>query len=172
MFDKNYSFQGTHAKYVNKLTAKFDDKNQLFNRNIDVYIMAPVVGFLYQRKADINLGETTTIFTEQLIKEKDNLLFNYRLIMLLDKDNVPDIEERIHKAFRSFGSEEAKSDEALYEKYVMGGVEVLYEKLIEQSHGADDYLKYLYDFLEEIDERYNQDVGVDVINDLCLIAKG
>lgn len=30
MFDKEYSFKGTHAEKVNKLTAKFDDKNQLF----------------------------------------------------------------------------------------------------------------------------------------------
>lgn len=27
MFDKEYSFKGTHAEKVNKLTAKFDDKN-------------------------------------------------------------------------------------------------------------------------------------------------
>ncbi len=33
MFDKEYSFKGTHAEKVNKLTAKFDDKNQLFKRN-------------------------------------------------------------------------------------------------------------------------------------------
>ena len=33
MFDKEYSFKGSHAEKVNKLTAKFDDKNQLFKRN-------------------------------------------------------------------------------------------------------------------------------------------
>lgn len=32
MFDKEYSFKGTHAEKVNKLTAKFDDKNQLAPR--------------------------------------------------------------------------------------------------------------------------------------------
>lgn len=46
MFDKEYSFKGSHAEKVNRLTAKFDDKNQLFKRNLDVYIMAPIVGFL------------------------------------------------------------------------------------------------------------------------------
>ena len=40
MFDKEYSFKGTHAEKVNKLTAKFDDKNQLFKRNLDVYMMS------------------------------------------------------------------------------------------------------------------------------------
>ena len=59
MFDKEYSFKGTHAEKVNKLTAKFDGKNQLFKRNLDVYMMAPIVGFLYQRKADVNTGDGT-----------------------------------------------------------------------------------------------------------------
>lgn len=46
MFDKEYSFKGTHADKVVKLTAKFDDKNSIFKRNLDVYMMAPIVGFL------------------------------------------------------------------------------------------------------------------------------
>lgn len=58
MFDKEYSFKGTHAEKVNKLTAKFDDKNQLFKRNLDVYMMAPIVGFCF-RKADVNSGDGT-----------------------------------------------------------------------------------------------------------------
>ena len=89
MFDKEYSFKGTHAEKVNKLTAKFDDKNQLFKRNLDVYMMAPIVGFLYQRKADVNTGDgtqkPTKIFPQQLIENGDDLAFTYRLIMLLDK---------------------------------------------------------------------------------------
>lgn len=89
MFDKEYSFKGSHAEKVNKLTAKFDDKNQLFKRNLDVYMMAPVVGFLYQRKADANTGDgnqkPTKIFPQQLIENSDDLVFAYRLIMLLDK---------------------------------------------------------------------------------------
>lgn len=89
MFDKEYSFKGSHAEKVNKLTAKFDDKNQLFKRNLDVYMMALVVGFLYQRKADANTGDgnqkPTKIFPQQLIENSDDLVFAYRLIMLLDK---------------------------------------------------------------------------------------
>ena len=93
MFDKEYSFKGTHADKVVKLTAKFDDKNSIFKRNLDVYMMAPIVGFLYQRKAESNNdGEqkTTKIFPEQLIGNRDDLAFNYRLIMLLDKKYEPD----------------------------------------------------------------------------------
>ena len=154
MFDKEYSFKGTHAEKVNKLTAKFDGKNQLFKRNLDVYMMAPIVGFLYQRKADVNTGDgtqkPTKIFPQQLIDNGDDLAFTYRLIMLLDKKNSNSLDERIDKAFRQFNSAQAEDDEKLYEQYVLGGVDVLYEKLMESANGTEDYLKNLYDFYEKI----------------------
>ena len=34
MFDKEYSFKGSHAEKVDQLTAKFDDENQLFHQSI------------------------------------------------------------------------------------------------------------------------------------------
>lgn len=175
MFDKEYSFKGTHADKVNKLTAKFDDKNQLFKRNLDVYIMAPIVGFLYQRKSGPNNGDgtqkPTKIFPEQLMNNTDDLAFNYRLIMLLDKKNAVAADERVDKAFRNYNSPQAESDEELYEQYVLGGVDVLYEKLIETARGTEDYLKNLYDFMEEMDERYNQTIDLDQIGELCRLAK-
>lgn len=173
MFDKEYSFKGSHAEKVNRLTAKFDDKNQLFKRNLDVYIMAPIVGFLYQRKAEANIGDgtQTKIFPEQLIKNRDDLAFNYRLIMLLDKKNAPQVDERVDKAFRLFNSDKAGTDEALYDQYVLGGVDILYEKLMENASGPDEYLKNLYDFMEEMDERYNQTIDPDRISELCKLAK-
>lgn len=174
MFDKEYSFKGTHAEKVNKLTAKFDDKNQLFKRNLDVYMMAPIVGFLYQRKGELNNGDgnqkPTKIFPQQLIENADDLIFNYRLIMLLNK-NGGSIDERVDKAFRKFNSEEASDDEKLYEQYVLGGVDVLYEKLIETATSSEDYLKNLYDFMEEIDDRYNKSIDTDNITELCRLAK-
>ena len=171
MFDKEYSFRGIHAEKVNKLTAKFDDSTKLFERNFDVYMIAPIVGFMYGRKADIDKSsdETTKIFTDILMREKPNLMFNYRLIMLLDKENEPDLDKRIDKAFRLYEKEEAKSDEELYEQYVRGGVDVLYEKLMENAESPEDYIKNLYDFIEEFDERYN--VSAEGISDLCSLAR-
>ena len=48
MFDKQYRFTGTHAEKVNVLTAIFDEtaKAKLFERNLDVYINAPIVAHL------------------------------------------------------------------------------------------------------------------------------
>lgn len=174
MFDKEYAFKGTHAYRVNKLTAKFDDKNSIFKRNLDVYMVAPIVGFLYQRTAEANNdGEQrpTKIFPEQLISNKDDLAFIYRLIMLLDKKHEPNIEKRIDKAFRNYNSERAGEDEKLFDSYVLGGVEILYEKIMENTNSAEAYLGNLYDFMEEIDERYNQKVDKEHIEELCRLAK-
>ena len=173
MFDKEYAFKGSHAEKVIKLTAKIDDRNQIFKRNYDVYLMAPIVGFLYQRKAETdNSGDKTTkIFPEILMNNSDDLAFNYRLIMLLDKKNEPDIEGRVDKAFRLYNSDKAAEDEKLYDQYVLGGVDVLYEKIIGTGTSAADYLSTLYDFMEEMDERYNQVIDTDHIVELCKLAK-
>lgn len=173
MFDKEYSFKGTHAEKVIKLTAEFDrNKNKLFSTNYDVYIMAAIVGFMYKRKSDIDKGtETTKIFPDKLIKEQSDLIFTYRLIMLLDSDNEANFEERVNKAFRYYGSDKAVQDEQLYDQYVRGGVDVLYEKLISSANSEEDYLKNLYDFMEEFDNRYNQSILTENIMDLCRLAR-
>jgi len=173
MFDKEYSFRGAHAEKVIQLTADFDrNHNKLFKRNLDVYIMDPIIGFLYQEKDEVDKsGETTKIFPEQLLNEQSTLQFNYRLIMLLDDRHEKDFEERVNKAFRYYGGEKAKPDEALYEQYVLGGVNILHRKLIESAKSEEDYLTNLYDFIEEFDERYNQSVSTDDISNLCRLAR-
>lgn len=168
MFDKEYAFKGKHSQMVQDLTKKFDVKNnQLFQRNYDVYLLAPIIGFLYQRKAEVDMTQDinpTKIFGDILIKNSDDLMFNFRLIMLLDKNNEPNPEKRIEKAFRGNKDE---SDEALYESYVRGGVEVLYEKLMNGVNSPDDYVNRLYDFLEEFNERYNQNIDMEQTLEFC-----
>ncbi len=165
MFDKEYSFRGKHAEMVKKLTAKFDENNdKLFERNVDVYKMAPIVGFLYGKKAEIDKdnGVTPTkIFTDALMKEERDLKFAYVLITLLSDKKEKTIEDRMDQVFRFYETEKAKEDEENFERYVLGGVEILYEKLIEKS---DDYLRNLYDFMEEFDNRY-RNVTTDEILD-------
>lgn len=172
MFDKEYAFKGKHADMVRDLTKEFDmQKNKFFPRNYDVYLLAPIVGFLYQRKADVDLTkgiEPTKIWGTMLINNIDDLMFNYRLIMLLDKENEADPEARIEKAFRGNNTPE---DEALYESYVRGGIEVLYEKLMDGVTSLDEYTSRLFDFLEEFDARYSQDINMDQVLELCRKAR-
>lgn len=176
MFDKEYSFKGSHAIKVNRLTASLSENNKdikIFQRNIDVYVTAPLVGFLYSRKADVDKTTTDTakIMGDRVINSKEDLKFNYRLIMLLDEKNESNAEERINKAFRYIDSEKSVFDEALFEDYVRGGIDVLYEKIIDKANSLDEYLTNLYDFLEEFEQRYNEAItSVDII-DLCKLAR-
>ena len=171
MFNRDYSFRGTHAEKVKELTAPFDNKgHKLFARNLDVYLLAPVVGFLYGRKCDFSsTPETTNVLLDAMSKEVTTLWFNYRLIILLDNENEPDFNKRIEKAFRYYDSEKAKSDEDLYEAYVRGGVDILHEKLIIPSTHPEDYTMNLYNFMEEFENKYGQ--NADEILNLVQLAK-
>ena len=171
IFNGDYQFKGTHAEKVNRLTADIGKSNKsLFNRNLDVYVLAPIIGFLYNRTAALDTsGKTANVLFDAMSKELNTLKFNYRLIMLLDKKHEPEFDNRIDKAFRFFGKPQAEPDEARYEAYVRGGVDILFEKLIEQANSEEDYLNNLYDFMEEFEERYGQ--STDEIVDLCRLAR-
>lgn len=169
MFDKQYRFTGSHAEKVNALTAIFDEdsKAKLFERNLDVYINAPLIGFLYGRKgAKDSNGEISpqNIFPEQMINASDELKYILRLIILLDTNHISNEEERLDRAFRHFGQEE---DLALFDQYVLGGVEVLYEKLIQGAGEPSEYINRLFDFLEEFNDRFNEDASREGILTLC-----
>lgn len=180
MFDKQYRFRGIHAVRVDALTSVFDDasKAKLFERNVDVYTNAPLVGFLYGRRADVDdtkNPETNQVYNQnvmgdRVIYSQEELMFNFRLIMLLDKAYEPDDEKRINKAFRRMGEDPA--DEERFDSYVRGGVDVLYEKLIEGASEPEDFANNLYDFIEEFQEKFNEDVLSEDILKLCSKQKG
>ena len=175
MFDKQYRFRGRHAVRVDELTSVFDSdsKAKLFERNVDVYVNAPIVGFLYGRTAepdDTRIPETNQVYNQnvmgdRVIYSQEELLFNFRLIMLLDKEYEPDEDVRINKAFRHMGEDPA--DEARFDSYVRGGVDVLYEKLIEGISSPDEYVMRLYDFVEEFQEKFNEEMSSEDILKLC-----
>jgi len=171
IFNDDYQFKGSHAEKVNRLTAPIGKSSKgLFNRNLDVYILAPVIGFLYNRTSDLDTsGKPANVLYAAMSKELNTLWFNYRLIMLLDNNHEPVFDNRVDKAFRLYGKPEAIPDEERYEAYVRGGVDILYEKLIEPSNTEADYLNNLYDFMEEFEERYGQ--STDEIVDLCQLAR-
>lgn len=175
MFDKQYRFRGMHAVRVNALTSVFDDAvtAKLFERNVDVYANAPLVGFLYNRRANVDdtkNPETNQIYNQnvmgdRVIYSQEELMFNFRLIMLLDKDFEPDEEKRINKAFRYVGEDPA--DEERFDSYVRGGVDLLYEKLIEGASSPEDYVNNFYDFIEEFKDKFNENISSENILELC-----
>ena len=176
MFDKQYRFKGRHALRVDQLTGAFDEisKAKLIDRNVDVYANAPLIGFLYGRTADLddtkNL-ETGQVYNQNVMGDRviyssEELQFNFRLIMLLDANYEPDVEKRIDKAFKHMGKDPA--DEERFDSYVRGGVDVLYEKLIEGATDPNDFIIRLYEFIEEFYDRFNSEIEPDVILKLCM----
>lgn len=177
MFDKPYRLRGVHSQKARELVAIFDgiSKAQFFKAAKDVYAIAPLVGFLYSRRADLDhtksqeTGEELdySIMAEQVLSVQEDLTFHFCLIMLLDNTYEPDEEARIDKAFRYVGK--VPEDEARFDEYVRGGIDVLYEKLIEGGGEPEDYVKRLYDFIEEIQERYNENIDIDALMKLCIV---
>ena len=173
MFDKEYSFKGKHAFKVKSMVKRDQEhKFPIFERNLDVYLIAPIVGFMYGRTCEIEADSNfkTDIFPEQLFNNRNDLMFNYRLIMLLADKYEPDTKERINKAFNFLNNTKVSNDEHLFNSYVLGGIDVLYEKLVENSLNIDDCLNNLYDFIEDFNERYGEKVNKDDLSDLFLLA--
>lgn len=160
MFDKEYVFRGKHAEMVKRLTAKLDDSvgRSLFKTNYDVYAIAPVVGLMYNRKAELDKGkadfDTTKIFRDKMIDEKEQLVFNYRLIMMQALKGKKTLEERTEIAFKLDDNDEARRPyDELYDSYVRGGVEIIYDKIFTGQESTDDIIKNMYTFFEEVNER-------------------
>lgn len=171
MFDKEYRLKGRHAKRVNDLTSKFDEdrKASMFDRNVDVFINAPLVGFLYNRKAEIDETknavtgevESSHIMGDRIMQSREELFYVYRLIILLDKNHEQVLNKRIDKAFRDLTPK--PEDEELFYSYMRGGIDVLYEKLIENAVTPDDYAKKLETFITEFNDMFNKEIKQDEI---------
>jgi len=176
MFDKDYTFKGKHANIVTQLTAELDSetKFKFFDRNIDVLIIAPIVGYLYGRmsKKD-DTGQITSdnikkINFDQMNRESRTLNYNYELIMLLHNKSKDDIDTRLDRAFRyENGSEEKEECYKIFEEYVLGGIEVLQEKLLNNATNIDEYIYNISNFISEYNERYNDNNLESNILDLC-----
>lgn len=177
MFDKDMIFiRGKHATYTKELVAKFNMsiKQGIFDRNLDVYLIAPIIGKLYNRKAELDktIDDDTRIHSKQIDSERQQLETTYRMIMLLeDKENLS-VEERSNRAFRYDDNEEKRKDgDLIFDSYVRGGIEVLYEKILKDSKNEDDYVKNLYDFIVDFTERYKNKMDLQEIKDKCNLKK-
>lgn len=140
----------------------------------DVYANAPLIGFLYGRTADLDdtkNSETGQVYNQNVMGDRviysgDELQYNFWLIMLLDANYEPDEEKRIDKAFRHYGQDPA--DEERFDSYVRGGIDVLYEKLVEGENTPEAFANRLYEFIDEFNDRFNSEISTDDILQLCV----
>ena len=155
-FKRDYFIYGEHSRQLVALkNDRAEEENKkLFNRNLDIFLLAPIVGFIYRRKAerDKNAELKTTINSTQLISEKERIEYNYQLIMLLDEKNEEDFNKRVDKAFRYFD----EKDLEVFNSYVRGGIEVLYEEIIKKSPTSENYIENFYKFIDEFQAVYGE----------------
>ncbi len=162
MFENDYTINGKHATYLKFLAKKNIREDQspdnpaaarLFERYIDVYMNAAVFGLLYSRisERDTTSDDRARIYADAFANERENCVFLYRMVMLLDKNTELTSEERIDRAFRydtlPGKAEEFKQNMELFHGYVRGGIEVMYEQFTDGCQTQDDYLSKTYDVL-------------------------
>ena len=173
----DYVFKGKHGSIVTQLVTEINSDNikfRFFKRNIDIYLLAPVVGYLYGRMAERdnspdNLQDNVKkINYQQMATNFQTIKFNYSLIMLLHEKDHIEIEKRLDRAFRYTEKDpEAGECDEIFEKYLLGGVEVLKEKLLDNASTIDEYISNMYNFVTDYNERYNLEMNDKEILDLC-----
>lgn len=152
MFENDFTLTGKHATYV-KYLAK-DAK--LYKRYIDVYMNGAVFGLLHNRTAPIDKDSTdrARIYADAFANCRMECVFLYRLVMLLGQTSNLESPERIDRAFRDDANdsepEKLKANLDLFNSYVRGGIEEIYEELID-GHGTtpEEYLDRAMEVMEE-----------------------
>lgn len=173
MFRSDIAITGKHAYYVKVLA---DKDVKIFNRYIDVYMNAAIIGFIYGEKEDVDKDseykeETARILLEVINREKQKLKLIYRLIMLLENAKNLSKEERIERAFKddiySDRKDKKEANIELFNSYIRGGISFLYnqlnginvdERITNIKEFAEDFNSefFLQKYLEDID--YEEDV--------------
>lgn len=174
LFDKNILICGKHGSYVKQLASKLDKDIPygVFKRNLDVYLLSPIVGLVYNCKAQPEKSDDgdTSIHMEQMNSVRDQLEFNFRLVTLLIGQDKFSLEERIDRAFRyDRDDEKRKEADSIFIQYTLGGIEKLYEKVMDNGENTEleAVLKNLKNFIIEFELRYKDSISCEDIYEIC-----
>ena len=152
MFTTDIFVRGKHAtylKYLSKKTEKNDRKEKVagvFERAIDVYMTAPIIGLVYGLRRDEvePNSDTVKIFTETVNREQLNLVSIYRTVLLVDNSRGLTADEKIEQAFRTPDTPENMK---IFNAYLRGGIEWLYEQITTGAVTRDEYLAKIYEIV-------------------------
>lgn len=140
-FKSDYKFYGKHARMVSELCYLNDYQHTYFKRLVDIIPMAAVIGFRLDRKAEADYApvETKTVFLQQMLNIKENLDFILQMMIMLENAQQIPQEEAVKKAFRGAQTkEEFEQYQDMFDSYVRGGIEELYERLVVRKADSDD----------------------------------
>jgi hypothetical protein len=166
MFNKDFQIRGTYATYWKSMakTQADDDKTnfKVFERYIDVYMLAPVLGALFGRVGHIDpqdtCKDTAGMLAEVIMKNQPKLTYVYRLVMLLDATEELGHDAIIGRAFRDDTNPEAMAKNmSLFNSYFLGGLEILYENFTNSCTTDDDYIDRIFSFVDEFKKEQDID---------------
>ena len=132
---------GKYADYADALWKQNDIKNSYFKRLIDLYTVAAAIGIRIKRRAaeDSSSDNKRTIQMEQLMSNLSTLQPLMRIMLTVDDSRSLTLEEKLDSAFRLPETEEAyKNNMNLFNSYMRGGLEYLYENLIVRTISPED----------------------------------
>jgi len=185
MFDKEYDIIGKHALYTRFLSRDMQSKENrgkgvfgsygIFERYIDVYMHGALFGLLYNRTAvrdSSNPDEQANIPATAFNTSRNECMFLYRLVMILEQTTDVTPDERVNRAFRD-DADESKGDKLidnikLFHSYVLGGIEVLYEKYSDGCNTPEDYMERIFTLLQDFQEEIQ---GISYENKLAQLMK-
>lgn len=168
MFNEDITIHGKHAHYMKALGDK--ENSHVFKRFFDVFINGAIVGLIYNQREDRDKDSqykdvVAKIMSSTINKERGNLEYIYRLIMLLDDSTNLKLEAKINRAFRDDSSsditENHKENMDLFFSYVLGGISILYDKIVVNSIEKDDYFKQMNEFIESRSEKSFEEGSAD-----------
>lgn len=156
MFEGDYAIYGKHATYIKYLV----NDVKAFKRYIDVYMAAAALGVLYERRAEqSDSTDRARIYSDAFNTEHVTCNELFKTVILSDATKSWSPEERANICFRyrdrmdenavpPVSQEEVdimKEALALFNSYVLGGIEILYDSFSSSATiGIDETVDYAY----------------------------
>ena len=169
MFDQDVLLKGKHATYIKFLSKKskllgdntIKNGAAIFERYIDVYMIAPLIGVLkgLREDEDKSVDDKANILAGAFIGCQKALDFIFKIVMFNDNSKGLSPDQKINWIFREGG------DYDLFMQYVRGGITYLYEYFIDGASTKDDYYEKIILLLDDIQLEYNGNYD-DVLKDL------
>lgn len=133
--------KGIHADYADAMWKQNDIRSSCFKRLVDLYTIAAIVGLRTGRKSpeDTSTDNKRTVQLDAIATCRITLQKIMQLIILFDDSDGATPEERITASIRIPETEEEyRKYMNLFNSYVRGGIEYIYEQIIRKPASADD----------------------------------
>lgn len=162
LFMDDYLFTGSHEEKARKLTSEIDNasSSKIFSSAVELYMAAAVIGCHYKKRSPKEKGDKTfRIMQNQFTNHYSKLLFIYKLVMLNNSDLKLQPIDKINNAFRYRENEE---NVKVFEEYMLGGIDILYDKLFVSTNTSyDDFLASLNSLLNDFTSNSSDNEDID-----------